>query len=163
MYTDSSSIDAKAIPPERVPDSTRAAAPETLAPAFISVPQVLRKLNLLKQIPTEKHPAIFREAQQAFVGFRRMPGRPASIDSLYTMCLGRGAQSVLTHQQNGDALSKRYAIDWYQLAYALKPSVGLEGRIDRLRSSRKPSRQSSPVSPKKPQESLFIRDPEVNR
>ena len=130
----------------------------------ISVSQAVRLLSVLERIPAEKHPAIFADARLAFETLRRTPGRAQTIDSIYTMCVGRGAQSLMAHQQNGDSISKTYALEWYRTAYALKPLPYLRERLNRLANVRPkaPIRHETPAKKSRTRDPLFIDDPEVN-
>lgn len=133
------------------------------AKSAISAPQATRLLNLMKQIPAGKHPAIFADARQAFTQLRQMAGQQAHIDSLYTVCMNRGAQSLATYRQNGDPVSRRYAAEWYQTACALKPNPAVEYQINALRSNEPKPRPKSIRKPTKTNAPLFMSDPEVNR
>ncbi len=135
------------------------------AMASPSASQAVRLLSLLEKIPAEKHPAIFADARMAFEILRRTPGRERTVDSIYTMCVGRGAQSILAHQQNGDPASKKYALEWYRTAYSLKPLPYLRERLNRLANVRPKAmvRQSVPMKKIKSREPLFIDDPEINQ
>ncbi len=132
----------------------------------ISVVQAMHLLAVLGQIPARKHAAVFADARLAFTSLRQPSGnhQHINIDSLCAVYVNRGAQSYLAHQQNGDSVSRRYALDWYRMAYAISPSPAVRDRLDRLSNqSRKPLAKSGSSARKvhRPRESLFISDPEV--
>ena len=84
------------------------------------------------------------------------------------MCLSKGAQSFRLHQQNGDPVARRYALEWYKTAYALKPTPDLLGRLSQLTTTRTPARNDKPARLDKPTRKspapspLFTIDPELN-
>ncbi|GAB4015126.1 hypothetical protein GCM10028808_39630 [Spirosoma migulaei] len=159
----STSSDSTATMPADAPTPSTDKGTSSNSVVPITAPQAARLLSLISKIPPEKHPAIFVDAQQAFTNLRQSSGRQSYIDSLYTIYKGWGAQSFLTYQQNGDPVSKRYAIDWYHTAYALKPDPNLRERIARLINSGQPNKAKPVRKPAKNTSPNFMRDPEVNR
>jgi len=126
----------------------------------ISLREAADLLNSLSSIQRDKHEAIFSNAQKAFAAIRNDIGQTDFRDSLFIVFSSKGAQSFLAHQQNGDSISKSYAINWYETAYALKPSKDLRERLNRMNNITHVEKKQRPVKSQKAS-SLFEADPEL--
>ena len=78
---------------------------------------------------------------------------------------GNGAKSLSYYQETGDLKAKNYAVEWYRLAYALKPSADLEERINRMRGgtpTTSKTRTNAPKNaPRKAGSVIFAEDEEL--
>ncbi|CAG5000436.1 hypothetical protein DYBT9275_02463 [Dyadobacter sp. CECT 9275] len=101
--------------------------------SITSVNEALQKLKSLGAIPKAEQGAAFVKAREAFAGLKASGGHQALVDSIYIMCAGRGARSLLDYQKTGEAAARQYALEWYQTAYVLKPSPGLQERLGRIK------------------------------
>lgn len=122
-------------------------------------------LDHLSEADPGRHKGLFVKAINSFATLRQTGSDAAVIDSLYKIYMARAGKSVQNFRQNGDAGSKSYAIDWYHVAYSLKPTADLQERIDRIvdsdvqpgKASRKPRSEKIRKEPK------FEEDPELKK
>lgn len=111
------------------------------------------------------HKELFVKVINSFTTLRQNGSEAAVIDSLYKIYMGRAAKSFQKFRQNGDAGSKSYAINWYYVAYSLKPTVELQERIDRIVDSNvQPGKASTkPRGEKTSKRVKFEEDPELKK